>query len=102
MPPQFQEETRRRILKHAEKIVPDKASQIRVSFKGPFCYIDAEEGGSAEPTHLCRMRYQGPATGWTLAFYTYSHEKYERCIFMTGSFFGTPEEAMDIGAVYLT
>jgi len=36
-----------------------------------------------------------------MAFYTYSNEKYETCVFMTGDFFGTPEEALDIGALYL-
>jgi hypothetical protein len=36
-----------------------------------------------------------------MAFYTYSHEKYEPCVFDTGSFHGTPEEAFDTAAVYL-
>ena len=62
-------------------------------------YIDAQEPDSPEPMHLCRLRYTG--RDWTLAFYTYSHEKYERCVFMSGSLLGTPEEAMDIGAIYL-
>ena len=96
----LQEQTRQRILAHAAKIVPAKASQLRVWFRGPFCYIDAEKPGSPEPLHLCRLRYTGMNT-WTLDFYTYSHEKYERALFMTGDFFGTPEEALDVGAVYL-
>jgi hypothetical protein len=37
-----------------------------------------------------------------MAFYTYSHEKYEPCVFHDGSWHGTPEEAFDISAVYLT
>jgi hypothetical protein len=36
-----------------------------------------------------------------LAFYTYSHERYEPCAFADGSFHGTLEDAFDIGAVYL-
>jgi len=27
--------------------------------------------------------------------------EYERSVFKTGSFFGTPEEALEIGAIYL-
>ena len=37
----------------------------------------------------------------SMAFYTYSHEKYEPCFFDSGSDHGTPEEAFEIGAVYL-
>ena len=102
MSPSLQAQTRRRILEHAAKIIPAKASQLRVRFRGPFCYIDAEEPDSPAPTQMCRLRYMGSMGAWTLAFYTYSHEKYERCAFMNGSFFGTPEEALEIGSVYLT
>ncbi len=99
--PQLRELTRNRILQHAAKIVPKKASQLRMQFKGPFCYIDAQEQGVPEPFHLCRLRYMGSLSGWTLAFYTYSNEKYEPCVFGSGDFFGTPEEALEIGAIYL-
>ena len=101
IPPAVQDETRQRILRHAAKIVPEKASQLQVRFSGPFCYIDAQEPESPQPMHLCRLRYTGNLEGWTLAFYTYSHEKYERAVFGTGSFLGTPEEGLDIGALYL-
>ena len=37
----------------------------------------------------------------TVAFYTYSHERYEPTFFADGTDHGTPEEAFDIGAVYL-
>jgi hypothetical protein len=102
--PLLQEETRQRILKHAAKIVPEKAPQIRVSFRGHFCYIDAEDPDSLETLHLCRLRYVSRLTeprAWSLAFYTYSHEKYEPCVFGSGGFLGTPEEALEIGVVYL-
>jgi len=36
-----------------------------------------------------------------MAFYTYSNEKYEPCVFINGSFHGTPEEAFETAAVYL-
>jgi hypothetical protein len=72
-----------------------------VWFKGSFCYIDAQEADLSEPLHLCRLRYAGSPDRWALAFYTYSHEKYEPCVFMSGDFSGTPEEALEMGAVYL-
>jgi hypothetical protein len=36
-----------------------------------------------------------------MAFYTYSNERYEPCAFPNGTFHGTPEEAFEVGAVYL-
>lgn len=53
------------------------------------------------PLHLCRLRYFGDEEKWSMAFYTYSREKYEPCVFDTGSFHGTPEEAFETAAVYL-
>ena len=50
--------------------------------------------------HLVRLRYCGTDDRWSLAFYTYSHERYEPSVFADGTFHGTPEDAFDIGAVY--
>lgn len=99
--PSLQFEIRDRILRHAEKIVPEKAAQIRVRFRGAFCYIDAEEPGSTEPMHLIRLSHTGRKDQWSLAFYTYSHEKYETSVFGTGSLYGSPEDGLEIGAIYL-
>jgi hypothetical protein len=96
-----EEQVRQRILQHAAKIVPEKAAQIIVRFRGPFCYIDAHDPGSQDPMHLCRLRYHSRLRAWSLAFYTYSHEKYEPCVFGSGATYGTPEEALEIGALYL-
>jgi hypothetical protein len=95
---------------------------LDVRFRGAFCYLDAfceaRRPTRAElrayglnlaeyldrvrstPIHLCRMRYLG-RDQWNVAFFTYSHEKYEPCVFPSGSFFGTPEEALDLGTLYL-
>jgi hypothetical protein len=59
IPPLVQAETRERILKHATKIAPEKASQVGVWFRGHFCYIDAEGPDGTEASHLCRLRYMG-------------------------------------------
>ena len=114
---------RNRIISHAKEFYSGKFTRIEVRFRGKFCYIDAYTepfvpndydpklyGKSREerieqlrnlPTHLCRLRYFGDIDKWTMAFYTYSHEKYEPCIFNTGDFHGTPEEAFDTSSVYL-
>ncbi len=51
-------------------------------------------------TRLGRLRYFGPDR-WTYCFFTYSNEKYEPSVFHSGDWFGTPEDALDIGASYL-
>lgn len=123
VPPAVQETTRRQILAYAEQHYAGKYNRIDVWFRGQFCYIDAYTepvvpkkfnaelfGESRDehierlrntPTHLCRLRYFGGNDRWSLAFYTYSHEKYEPCIFPRGDWFGTPEEAFETSAVYL-
>lgn len=113
-----------RILTHAQKHYTGKYNRIEVWFRGKFCYIDAYTepfispeydpelyGGKSRkeriaelrkiPTHLCRLRYFGDEDRWSMAFYTYSHEKYEPCFFNNGTWHGTPEEAFDTSAVYL-
>lgn len=114
----------RRILDHAAEHYAGKYNRIDVRFRGQFCYIDAYTepyvardydptliGESREayierlrntPTHLCRLRYFGNENQWSMAFYTYSHEEYEPCVFNNGCWYGTPEEAFDTSAVYLT
>jgi hypothetical protein len=123
VPKSLQNSIIRRILNHAEKNYSGKYKSIDIRFKGKFCYIDVYTepyvqesfdskiyGESREehlerlrktPTHLFRLRYFGYDDKWTMAFYAYSHEKYEPCIFNNGKFFGTPEEAFDTSSVYL-
>ena len=93
--------TEQRILAHAAKILPQKSHQIRVRFHSDYCYIDADEEGGPPLTHLCRLGWEGDPDGWSLAFYTYSNEKYQRCVYGSGQPSGTPEEALAIGALYL-
>lgn len=102
VPAEVQVETRKRILKYAEQQGLLKRHKIEVRFRAQFCYIDALEEGARVVTHLCRLRYSGGNKSWSLAFYTYSHEKYEPCVFESGDWHGSPEEALKIGSVYLT
>jgi hypothetical protein len=123
VPAPVQERTRQRILAYAEAHYGGKYTRLDIRFRGPFCYIDAytepkiaddfpNEGFPESrdeylerlrgiPFHLCRLRYFGKEDSWTFAFFTYSHEKYEPCMFDNGTFYGTPEEAFEESAVYL-
>jgi hypothetical protein len=123
IPAAVQERTRQLILAHAAKRYTGKYTRLDVRFRGALCYIDAytepdvphdwrpkDWGETREqmikrlresPTHLCRLRYFGDEDGWSLAFFTYSNEKYSPCVFRSGGWYGTPEEALDIGATYL-
>jgi hypothetical protein len=103
VPSIVQEETRARILAAAEKRELPKKFRLEIRFKGAFCYVDAWEEGSPVPLHLCRFRYFGGRgeEAWSAAFYTYSHERYEPCVLASGKWFGTLEEGLDIGSVYL-
>ena len=123
IPPAVRERTRQRILAHANRKYKGKYSRLDVRFRGVFCYIDAYvepdvtpgwppkdwpetqdemlERLRNTPLHLCRLRYSGLEDEWSLAFYTYSNERYSPCAFRSGDFYGTPEEGFDVGAGYL-
>ncbi len=121
IPDALKRQTEARILAHAAKHYAGTYSRLDVRFKGALCYVDAYQEpdrnaapapGSGEtleeyrerlrtsPLHLCRLRYCGQDE-WSVAFFTYSHMKYEPTTFGNGSFFGTPEEGLEVGAVYL-
>jgi hypothetical protein len=124
IPPAVRQRTVERIEKHAQAKYAGKFTRLGIRFRGALCYIDAftepekpdEEllkitGETPEqylerlrnnPLHLCRIRYFGAEDSWSLAFYTYSNERYEPSFFENGEDHGTPEEAFDVGAVYLT
>lgn len=123
IPQKLQPRVRQRILAHAENFYSGKYNRIKVRFRGQFCYIDAYKepyveknfnsdlyGESLEehierlrniPIHLCRLRFFGHEDRWSMAFYIYSREEYEPCIFNNNSWHGTPEEAFDTSSVYL-
>jgi hypothetical protein len=124
IPPTVRERTERRIRAYAAAHFAGKYTRLDIRFRGALCYIDAytePDEPSAEflqtlsetkkqyqerlrnmPIHLCRLRYFGDEEAWSLAFYTYSHSRYEPCRFMNGTFHGTPEQGFAVGAVYLT
>ena len=123
IPKTVQERTRQRILAHAEKEYKGRYISLGIRFCGTLCYIDAyvepdvpkgwppKDWGETRdemierlrntPLHLVRLRYFGGGDRWSLAYFTYSNERYTPCVFHSCSFLGTPEEALDVGATHL-
>lgn len=123
IPDKIKDDTRKRIEKFAAEHYAGKYTRLGIRFRGQFCYIDAYTEPEVSddwppedwhetreefierlrnaPLHLCRLRYFD-VERWSMAFYTYSNEKYTPSMFNTGSFFGTPEEGFDTSAMYLT
>ena len=113
--------TRERIARYAARHYEGKYIKLDVRFRGKFGYVDAYQdldrkvlpapGESRKeaierlhntPLHLCRLRYYGNEDAWSMGFFRYSNEKYELCMFPSGEFYGTPEEAFETAAsVYL-
>jgi|SRR5665648_346153 len=122
IPDSVKHDVEKRITRIAQEHFKGKYKHLDVRFKSQFCYIDAYQepvvsddwppadwpetrGEYIErlrntPTHLCRLRYFGDDL-WGFAFYTYSNEKYELCIFPDGEFLGKPEDAFLVSGVYL-
>jgi hypothetical protein len=122
IPPAIQADVRARLERHAVAHYTGRYSRLDIRFRGVFCTMDAycepdppspaflkaccetkEEYLTrlrSIPTHLGRLRYFGPDR-WSYCFFTYSNEQYEPTIFLSGEWFGTPEDGFDIGATYL-
>jgi hypothetical protein len=123
IPDRIKEKIKDRIECYANKNYAGKFTRIDVRFRGYFCYIDAyQEPFVPEdfdpvlfnetreerierlrnaPIKLCRLRYKGDENNWTLDFFSYSHDKYQPSVFTHGGFYGTPEQALQSGAMFL-
>ena len=123
VPAQVRARTEARLRAHAGAHYAGKVARLSIRFHGQLCYVDVyQEPGEpsrsllralretreqylrrlrSTPLHLCRLRYFGNENGWSLAFYTYSSERYEPSVFQDGSAHGTPEAALDLAAGYL-
>jgi len=122
IPADVQRETVRRLERHAAARYAGMYERLDIRFRGSLCYLDAFleppepapgllklsgetreeyfERMRAMPLHMCRLRYFAPDR-WSLAFFTYSNERYEPSAYPNGTFLGTPEEGLDVGAMYL-
>jgi len=92
---------RQRLSTHARSRWPELAG-VTVRYRGGFAYVDGElADGSVQP--LRRLRYGGSANRWGFAVYLASKNGYEDSVLPTGTFAGSPEDALDCaGLLYLT
>lgn len=106
-----------RLERHAQKHFSGRYTRLGIRFRyvnaftepdpNPFLLPGESKQDKLErmrntPTHLCRLRYFGNEDRWSMGFFKYSDEKYELCLFESGDFYGTPEEAFELAArVYL-
>jgi hypothetical protein len=90
-----------RLRAHARTNWP-QLSSVRVRYRGPFAYIDGElPHGEILP--LMRLRYGGSAARWGFAIYLASSNNYQDSILPTGTFTGSPQDALDCACdLYLT
>lgn len=99
IPPNIYETILEQVRIHSSKRAWYPQYEIRLRFKNVFCYLDAVKEGK-EVFPIGRMRYFA-IDKWSLAFYTYSNERYQPCIMMNGEWFGTIGQAIDTCSVYL-
>jgi hypothetical protein len=69
-------------------------SKLETTFRGTFAYVTGVDADGDE-WPLLRLRYQRSASSWGFAIYLASRDGYEDSILPSGSFAGTPEEALD-------
>lgn len=122
IPEAVRRRTTERIKKYAAKRYAGKYTRLDIRFRGALCYVDAyvepEEPSRqllkitgetrqqfldrvrAVPVHLFRLRHF-TENEWSVAFFTYINERYTPCIYDSGRWVGTPEEAFGQLAVYL-
>ncbi|MBI5448223.1 MAG: hypothetical protein HY939_05800 [Gammaproteobacteria bacterium] len=74
--------------------------KLILRFKNQFCYLDAMERKDEKLFPIGRLRHFRE-NAWSLAFYTYSNERYEPCLFQSGKWEGTLEEAIGVCEMYL-
>lgn len=99
IPPEMYDRLRRQVqaYERARSWYPKFSIQLR--FKAQFCYLDSCENG-VDIFPLVRLRYFSPQR-WSLAFFTYSNERYEPCLFAGGEDCGSIEQAIDACETFL-
>jgi len=97
IPPKMQEE----ICKQVESFERTRPwypkIQLKLRFKGQFCYVDTIEEGDDRLFPLCRLRNK--PGGWGLALFTYGSERYQPCAFSDE---GTIADALKISESFIT
>lgn len=90
------EQTRWRLEQRLNRHRRDRWPALRdltVRYRADYAYITGRDDDG--PLSLCRLRYTGSPDRWGFACHLASKDRYEDSILPTGSFTGTPEEALD-------
>jgi hypothetical protein len=83
----------RRLDAHRQQRWP-QLNDLNIRYRASFAYLDGLTAAD-DSLQLCRLRYLGNAERWGFAIYLASKDGYEDAILPTGSFTGTPEQALD-------
>ncbi|HEU0088118.1 MAG TPA: hypothetical protein VFQ77_10790 [Pseudonocardiaceae bacterium] len=90
-----------RLRTHARATWPQLAS-VHVRYRDPFAYVDGQLP-DGEILALMRLRYGGSAARWGFAIYLASSNGYQDSVLPTGTFTGSPQDALDRACeLYLT
>jgi len=68
---------------------------LEVCYRGD--YADVTGADPDGPLQLCRLAWTGTPDNWGFACWLASSDRYEESVLPTGSFTGTPEDALDCG-----
>ena len=123
IPPAVRARTEQRIQAYAQAHWAGKITRVGIRFRGALCYVEVYTepaqpspellrltGETAEqylerqrnlPIPMFRLRYFGDEEAWSVAFYTFSHERYEPSVLPNGSFYATPEQVLEVATEFL-
>ena len=91
------------IIEHGKQHFAGRYAEIVIRYGAQFCYSEARlepapaSAAGSDSLELCRLRFFGPDR-WSLAVYSYAHERYEPSVFGDGEFFGRAEDGFDLAA----
>jgi len=66
---------------------------LKVRYRGDYAYVTGADPDG--PLPLCRLAWTGSPDNWGFACWLASSDRYEESVLPTGSFTGTPEDALD-------
>lgn len=107
--------TRAAVLDHAARHFCGRYRDVDVRFRAQFCYVGAYLAPDATPAgpaplgttppqpdradvmELCRLRFFD-RDRWSLALYSYAHERYDPAVFGDGELFGPAVDGFDLAA----
>ncbi len=93
IPPPARRVLQQRLDLHRQKRWP-QLTDLSIRYRGAFAYV-AGSTNNDPSLSLFRLRYLGLPDAWGFAVYLASKDGYEDSVLPSGSFTGTPQEALD-------